>query len=145
LPWSECVGNQASSGAVSAHSPSSLQVLLNACGCRLVGACCRTYLTHRKIIRMITPASMQAKTLMIVARTSGGAVKESPTLSIHNFSLENSGLPGSAMNPWTIGAWSGVVMRSVMIVMQPVAKMMNSKARMVENLDILVDMVLGER
>ena len=82
---------------------------------------------------------------MIVARTSGGAVKESPALSIHNFSLENSGLPGSVMNPWTTGAWSGVVTRSVMIVMQPVAKMMNSKARMVESLDILVNMVLGER
>lgn len=82
---------------------------------------------------------------MIVARTSGGAVKESPTSSIHNFSLENSGLPGSVVNPWTTGAWSGVVTRSVMMVTQPIAKMMNSKARMVENLDILVNMVLGER
>jgi hypothetical protein len=88
---------------------------------------------------------MQAKALMIVARTSGGAVKESPTLSIHNLSLENSGLPGSVMNPWTTGAWSGVVTRSVMIMTQPVVKMMNSKERMVENIDILVNMVLGER
>ena len=102
------------------------------------------YLTHRKIIRTIALASTQAETLMIVARTSGGAIKESPTLSIHNFSLENSGLPSSAMSPWTTGAWSGVVTRSVMIAMQPVAKMTNSKARMVENLDILVNMALGE-
>jgi hypothetical protein len=86
---------------------------------------------------------MQAKALMIVARTSGGAVKESPTLSIHNFSLETSSLPGSVMNPWTTGAWSGVVTRSVMIMTQPVVEMMNSKA-MAENLDVLSNMVLGE-
>jgi hypothetical protein len=80
-----------------------------------------------------------------VARTSSGAIKESPTWSIHNVSLENSGLPGSAVNPWTTGAWSGVVTRSVMIVTQPVVKMVNSKASMMENLDILALMVLGER
>jgi hypothetical protein len=81
--------------------------------------------------------------LIIVARTPGGAIKGSPTSSIHNFFLENSGLPGSALNPWTTGAWSGVVTRSVMIVTQPVAKMMNSKARIMENLDISVNKGFG--
>jgi hypothetical protein len=85
------------------------------------------------------------QTLIVVARTSDGAIKEPPTLSIHNFSLEKSGLPGSATNPWTTCAWSGVLTRSVMIVTQPVAKMMNSKATMMENLDILFTKVLGKR
>ena len=98
-----------------------------------------------KNIRTIAPASTQAKTLIVVARTSDGAIKESPTLSIHNFSLEKSGLPGSGMNPWTTCACSGVVTRKVMIVTQPVVKMMNSKVTIMENLDILFNKGLGKR
>jgi hypothetical protein len=117
---------------------------LNTYGCCLVRACYRTYLTHRKIIGTVAPASTQANTLITVARISARVIKGSPTSSIHNFSLRNSGLPGSAMNPWTTGAWSSVVTRSAMTVTQPTGKMMNNKARMMENLDISVNKVWGK-